>query len=434
MWSSDWIEPVKHTDKMSQPAENMDPATHDTGAQHAPALTGMTMYVSDDEVSRAKATRELQSTVPQNEFGLPIGIYRADLLPFDQYVPPTRDNPVLSLVPAVQNSPNRPLNGKHYRSPQPLIDPKTEPLDREEQDEEGDLLPGEQRIDRKEPDDFLNSLNDGHAEDIIFAPADHKQEPLQVRAPTSDVQYAVDDRVAGFPRGMVAQAYMPLSFDEGIPTLPSGNTLWDQWPHEPVNAYTALAFFLQMPLVDASGVRVLADLPTMLVHNRIIAAETPEVMRAIQTYYNMYGWGMRARAFDMFRVVKARKRQEERALATQDEHYILSRQLMSKLRVKLFEEDFWDMLTPKTAIDMLKTITSLERVSAGLPGGAPADVKKTGDAGVSVEVAMRTMAGDQSAVVSEQHSNDAVTQRLYSDPKALELAQQLIIRVKVPQQ
>ncbi|KKL47122.1 hypothetical protein LCGC14_2338710 [marine sediment metagenome] len=139
---------------------------------------------------------------------------------------------------------------------------------------------------------------------------------------------------------------------------------------------------------------------------------------------------MRAHAYDLFRVARYRQQQEHRAIETQDEHYIESRRLRHRLMQYMNDdEEFWALMTPKIGVDMLKMVTGLERVSAGMPAAGPINEQGEGRAGQPFEIAFRTVAQTnrttKGTVVTDEGE---VLDNALKDPKTTEVLQELIIR------
>jgi hypothetical protein len=79
---------------------------------------------------------------------------------------------------------------------------------------------------------------------------------------------------------------------------------------------------------------------------------------------------------------------------------------------------------------MLKTLTQLERISAGVPAAGPQQKEETGG-GKTFELAFRTIAQDQHAAstdgVTIDEDGDVLEQAL-DDPAATKILQELIIK------
>ncbi len=338
-----------------------------------------------------EAIRALSAELPLNDFGLPIGIYRADLLPFHDYAPP---NATALAIP--------------------------------------DLRPSE--------------MGDGPSDtDIALRPANPLSEgpdpslPGVPEGPEVDVS---EYRIAGFPAKALNQAFVPLQYDEGFPAFQDGRPFWSCLMWEPKDVFRAFESYLQMPLgrpsnpdededngEAASGTRGLSALiGTLFPH-----LSNTELLIKIEEYrenFYLYYWGMRTHAYDLFRVAQHQKQQELRALETQDEHYLDARKLRNRLMQYMnSEEEFWDLMTPKVAIDAFKSVTGLERISANLPAGGPPIAKEEGS-GQSFEVAFRTIAQtNRPQVRAITEENVEVLSKALEDPETTETLQELIIRV-----
>lgn len=347
------------------------------------------------ESIQLEALRGLQAEIPLNDFGLPTGIYRTDLLPFHDYHPESRP---------------RTLDHDTKTVFEP---PKT--LDHDTVTITNSLgSPGES-------EDAPDGSRDG---DLVVAPRVHPSEY----------------RIAGFEAHALARAYVPLQYDEGFPAFDNGSPFWGRLEYEPIDAFQAFQRYLQMnfgkpadPEDDddhgkaAAGTRSVSQLASQLHPD----SDLIKMVDTYQGYYHLYYWGSRSHAYDLFRVAQYRKMQELRAVETQDEHYVESRRLRSRLN-QFFEneEDFWDMLTPKTAIDFHKHLTGLERISAGVPAGGPQTPEQAAGAGKPFEVILKTVAQTNRGT-RDGHTIDEdgeVLDKALEDPATTELLQTLIIR------
>lgn len=346
------------------------------------------------------AVRALTKELPMNDFGLPIGLYRLDMLPWYDYVAPD-SVPIDKLIEA----PTTTLVTVAVKAP--LL-------------EEGDL-------------EFADSLLNDDSSHITVS--DDKT--------TTEVVSLVAEpeihRLAGFPTNGLEGAFIWLSYDEGFPAFHDGSPMWNQICFEPPEAFAIFQRYLQMHRGSvgkdeeigpaATGTRSIEALAVDL-HGNV---DLLDKMEEYSNYFHMYYWNLRAKAYDIFRVAQHRKQQEIRAIETEDSHYITARKYMHKLQ-DFFdnEEDFWDMLTPKTAIDFLKTLTQLERVSAGLPAGGPAMPKDgTPSTAQSLEVAFRSIAQDTNNHAIDHEGGDSTVLRdALQNPADVEVLQELIIRVQ----
>lgn len=336
------------------------------------------------ESIQVEALRGLQREIPLNDFGLPTGIYRTDLLPFHDYHPKSLAS-----------------NGH---------------------DSEADSLgPPE------ESEDAPDGSRDGNS---------HKA--LQVD-PSTEVQ-TTEYRIAGFPADALGKAYVPLQYDEGFPAFENGSPFWGRLDFEPVDAFQAFQRYLEMNLGipadpededdfgrPASGTRSISQLAAALHRD----SELLSAVATYQDYFHLYYWNSRSHAYDLFRVAQYRKMQELRAVETQDEHYVTSRRLRAKLMTYFdSQEDFWDMLTPKVGVDFLKTLVGLERISAGIPAAGPQTAEQAAGAGTSFELHLKTIANVNRGT-NVGHTIDEegkILDTALEDAATTELLQTLIIR------
>lgn len=367
--------------------------------------------------------RELQKHIPMNDFGLPIGFYRADLLPFHDYEAPRSAEE--ARLPHIQS----------------------EDLDTLESQDEA--LTADEWITSNG-----SSYNLSVPEDQFVIETDPETSTESSgSSESSGSQELQTRRVAGFPATQLEQAFIWLSYDEGYPTLPNGQPFWNRLEYEDTESFGLFQRYLLMtkgtnpdpndPKDDtwkpAEGVRSLTELATQLYtrdSDIVVAVEKFQVIN--QLYY----WGLRSKAYDLFKVVQYRKQQEQRAIETQDSHYFTSRRLLHRLMGYMEdEEEFWDMMTPKTGIDMLKTLTQLERVSAGLPAAGPLTEKQSdsgNNRGTPFELILRKAAleqheqmklvnGNQEGSLNDEESD--ILDKALSDPETFAGLQELIIRV-----
>ncbi len=338
------------------------------------------------DTQAVNAIKALTHELPLNDFGLPVGIYRADLLPFHDYVP---SDLTRSLRPVASD------NGEESSS--------TELIKQ---------LPCEvQLTEDSKPSNGANGTNGEY-------------------------------RIAGFLAKSLNQAFVPLQYDEGFPAFSDGRMFWDRLECEPHDTYLAFDQYLKMPLgrpgdsdeddpgEAASGTRSLSTLIARLHPN---LSNTALLLRieAYREYFYLYYWGMRAHAYDLFRVAQHQKQQELRQLETQDEHYVDARKIRSRLmKYMASEEEFWDLMTPKVASDLLKQTTQLERISAGIPAGGPAMIKDDDERRHQpFEIAFRSIAQTSRPQVraTEEADGEALSKAL-EDPEQTRVLQELIIR------
>ncbi len=318
--------------------------------------------------TQTQAIGALEAHIPLNEFNLPTGLYRVDLLPFHDY--------------------------------------ETNQYNQHEQQQESGVLS------------------------------------------TAVVERGNDQRVAGFRAQDLDIAFVPLHYDEGYPVMPDGAPFWDRLPHETPEAHYVFELYRQMgrgpndserenglhDLEDyqtsATGFRSVSALAQSL-HEQQPTKDISTLHEVCHTYSILYYWKYRSRAYDLFKVAHFRKQQELRAIETHNDHYIITRKLLGRL-LRYFdnEEDFWDMLTPKVGIDMFKTLTQTQRISAGVPAAGPSRESEEQHSS-SLEVIMRRIAvGNTAEVISEESTEtQLLLDQAMSDPETVKEFQELVIKL-----
>ena len=346
------------------------------------------MSQSQEEI-QVEAIRGLTKEIPTNDFGMPTGIYRTDLLPFHDYKP--------NSIPAPITNP-APTNGTSTPIPVPV---------------NGTALP------------------------LLLDTIDDDEELTQELEPVSTE--VVEYRIGGFLAESLHQAFVPLQFDEGFPAFENGIPFWSRFEFEPLEAFKVFQKYTQMnrgsPSSDpdddydgesAEGARSIADLAT----SEHPQGDIIDMVALYQRYYHLYYWGLRAHAYDLFRVAQFQKKQELRAVETMDEHYIVSRRIRHRLMQYMDDEgEFWDLMTPKIAIDMFKALTGLERISAGMPSAGPVSEKTEDRSATPFELVLKTVAQTGRSSEGDTYNEDGeLLDKALGNPEYTKLLQELIIR------
>lgn len=223
-------------------------------------------------------------------------------------------------------------------------------------------------------------------------------------------------------------AFVPLNYAEGFPTAPNGSPFWCQLDFEGMEIFQVFQLYLQLPTLSSQGVRQLIELPEAVE----IHLQRTVPLQKIQDYFHLYYWQHRTKCYDLFREAARRKQQELRALEVNDNHFLVANQLMEKLKLFMSsDEDFWDVMTPKAAIDMLKVLTQLQRVSVGMPAMGPPQVAK-GEEGrglESLEVTLRTLAQGASHEATPEAVHAQTVSKMLGNPETAAIAQELIIKL-----
>jgi hypothetical protein len=364
--------------------------------------------VDAGEDPRVTIMRNLMQKIPLNELGLPEGIYRPDLLAFPS---PLLSIPSTSAFPAPSD-------------PAGPSDPTDTPSDPGSQDAgiTGELLlQPPLALQDEEPAEQLSlgvscdPVSEGSLPSLPSEDASSAELELmlpQRQMPTSDELQA---------------AYMPLQYPEGYPALADGLPFWTQLDFEPTEAYLAFEAYVQQ---GQDGARRLFELGPLARSHAVqngVEAEYP--LGKIQEYYYLYYWAYRARAHDLFQTAIARKHQDRMIAKLNKAHGEQAGQLVLKALDYINSDEFTDLMTPKTAIELLKFAISWQRIALGLPANGPAEEAESKNQ--SLEVTLRNIAeksGERPRQVLDEVGND-ISNLLLQDPDTAAKAQELIIRI-----
>lgn len=208
-----------------------------------------------------------------------------------------------------------------------------------------------------------------------------------------------------------------LDYSEGYPTYHDGKIFWFQLPHEPLDSYLLFQRFIEQ--AETEGLRQLQLLSQQ---------ESISLGRMSQLFYEYY-WPDRARSYDLFQVAADRKRRASRARRTEDAHFNLADELLTRVKQKLAQPEFLDSLDAKDAIDVLMQLAKLQRMSLGLSangnqGNAPIDPLAASTGSDLMKEITRNVNRDESAGLG------SALQELMSDPNFALEAQSLVLRVR----
>jgi len=226
-------------------------------------------------------------------------------------------------------------------------------------------------------------------------------------------------------------AFVQLNYLDGYPMLPDGRPFWEQHGCEPHDAFKSFQEYLSQPyrgtdFGSKGGAR-------QLHHVAAIFGLPADVL---QDFVVLYSWTQRAKAYDLFREASQRRTRELLASQLQSSHFDVSSSMMRRLLAYMDDEDeFWGLMTPKTAIDLFKNLVTVQRVSVGLPGMAPAQPSSadTHAHTSSFEMIVRQVA------TANKHIEDAsqvqlsnTLERVNANPDVAMLAQELILKMTNP--
>ena len=370
-------------------------------------MTGQLQSSMDLPQDQPSFMAALMKLVVYNQLGLPEGIYRPDLLP---EAPGSKEQE--------QELSQKSLSGDSREAVQ---DVKVASDDQEQ----GEIPAGLEST--KDIDFPKSSENPTHPISDLSPNSDNL--PVPVPVPVSYTQLALNEHPE------VKAAYVPLCYTEGFPTL-NGVPFWIQLNFEPAVAYKCFDLYLSQGRDGARQIYILQE------HK-----EFPENVSTqdLHDYAEMFFWASRTKSFDMFSAAHRRKERERRAISTENEHYLLAERLMSIADTYLTEngDELAEMMTPKMLLEFIKTSTQLQRISAGLPANGPSNMQQIADGprgeSTSLEIIMRTIAKETGAhqpaeIVDTGKENRSKLNEILKDEHAIELAQELIIKVNQPKE
>src|SRR5690606_8394367 len=218
--------------------------------------------LAPNEQLLAQVIQDLVSTIHTNEYGLPLGFYRPDLLPLEDYQP---EGKAADKLYEAATTLLEPPKGREIRAE--LYDDGFDPLALVGQGDEVEYAeydePGTaQEVDASDHESVGREREEEERETAYASGAS-----VEIGSQTSSL---VDtSRVARSLREDLKAAFIPLNYDEGFPTLPDGQPFWDRFEFEPMQYHTAFQAYLQMPIVNR-GVRSLSDLAAIMEKNGLL--------------------------------------------------------------------------------------------------------------------------------------------------------------------
>lgn len=206
----------------------------------------------------------------------------------------------------------------------------------------------------------------------------------------------------------LTNAITMLQYDHGYPTIKDDQPLWSQLPWESRAAFEGFLQYLQQ-----EGARSTSKIPNL----------EPGLLK--EWFHENY-WLTRSVAYDSFLAAHHARLRESRIFKVQDDHYRKAELMLKKVT------DAFDALTvddfakegPNALANMFSKIAKVQQDS--LTVGVPKDGAV--GPGPSVEVVMRQAAAKQGQI-RKVDTDTADMDALLNDPAALEMAQELIIKV-----
>lgn len=158
------------------------------------------------------------------------------------------------------------------------------------------------------------------------------------------------------PNDVLAQAQVPIEFDEGFPTV-CGVPLWERLDGEPIPYYNMFKQYREMRYIE--GVRSIARLMDV--------SQMPG--RALNALSRVYHWQIRVKCYDKYKEQLRLAAKEREIEKLENKHAKISAALLDQAVAYL--EHHPDELTPKTAIELLQLAMRAGRLSVGLSPDKP---------------------------------------------------------------
>lgn len=227
---------------------------------------------------------------------------------------------------------------------------------------------------------------------------------------------------------LVNAAKIPLNNLEGYPAVDFSKPIWNQLPTEPESYYTAFRAYLLSPARDLQAAQ-----------EALPPGFTPFTLKEA---YILFYWQERARAYDLLKPVAAARLKDQRLLLMEDQHYLLSTNLLKNLahevEQRADEQDGrpWQGLQ---AVDLFKSIIAaaeLQRTALGLPSKGPklnnVGYAPTNLAGIDRnirEAAANYVGADNSTLTPVQHMRQQIDKALAENPEQAQALQQAALDI-----
>lgn len=212
-----------------------------------------------------------------------------------------------------------------------------------------------------------------------------------------------------------------LVYYDGYPTLTSGQSFWNQLPHENFDQFMLFTKYLEQ--AELLGIRQL-DLLAAAAH-----LDLAEVLSVSQEFY----WNARARAHDLFSAAAEQKRRSLQIRKTENVHFDKAASLLTKLEERFTGDnaDWIEELSAKEAFEVMEMLIKVQRLSLGLTGQHASSNAKTRDLPVeaSPDYLIRELA--KGATMGGEGSTDFASklQALIGDPEQGMVLQEMILKI-----
>lgn len=225
-------------------------------------------------------------------------------------------------------------------------------------------------------------------------------------------------------------ASVTLDYFEGYPVQPNGDAFWSKLEFEPGPDYKIFSDYLGIVTHEEDSGRLIAPVRTFEAISQYTGLPQKELIEKSNLYY----WGYRAKAFDMFNVTCHQKQRETRVIQTEDSHFRTARKWLAKANERMeqiFNDDMLlDEMRPKEILDMMERMMKMQRVAVGLPANGSVGNNDGGPKNASLEIALRTVAKNAGEEARSDDSDVNRIDQLMQDPGSLTQLQELIIKAQ----
>lgn len=205
-----------------------------------------------------------------------------------------------------------------------------------------------------------------------------------------------------------------LDYHEGFPLLPDGSLFWERLPNEPMPSYMLFADYLHawpLSLVQYS--------------QRPKSKITETGLRAL---YALFWWRERIKAYQSF---QSTYREVVRGITTQnmlDKHSTVAKTIFGNVwqvleKVLMPNAQGLIPLSATEMLDALKTAVAMERISLGLPAGAPR----------AIENKKQVIDVNVTKTDTSRAAELAWMEKIMENPETLAMAQKIAVAMQQPE-
>ena len=227
--------------------------------------------------------------------------------------------------------------------------------------------------------------------------------------------YTAEERTA-----ILQAASVSVEYTAGYPTLETGEPLWSIFDFEPIGAHTLFTQYCMIP----------ENNPGTPVRSLTSFAEAVRMdLKVLVEYANLYCWGLRAKAYDLFIAAMYRKAREQRAYSVEAKQFDMAAKKLEQasqiIDDMLKDPDNKGDIKFRDVVALFKEAASMQRTVVGMENRKhDDDIPRN----ATTEVILRTIAknsGEQAKFVN----NDDKIRGILENPDDLAMAQELIIKM-----